>query len=119
MQDLIFILIMIQGKLLKEKNLVKSYKTKIVAEITTNHHGETKNIKDLINGAKLAGADYVKFQMRNVATFYPKAILDKKYKSPYGKTFRDYRNQLELSDNQIKLIISHCKKINIKPFFLF
>ncbi len=106
-----------RGNFLRQKISNRRYKTKIVAEITTNHHGETKNIKDLIDGAKFAGADYVKFQMRNVDTFYPKAILNKKYKSPFGKTFRDYRNQLELSDNQIKLIISHCKKINIKPFF--
>ena len=93
------------------------FKIKIVAEITTNHHGETKYIIELINGAKKAGADYVKFQMRDVENFYPKEILDEKYKSPYGKTFRDYRNQLELSDDQVKLIINQSKKIKIKPFF--
>ena len=37
--------------------------------------------------------------------------------SPYGKTFRDYRNQLELTDEQIKLIVKLCKKLKIKPFF--
>lgn len=95
----------------------KNFKVKIVAEITTNHHGETKKIIDLISGAKKAGADYVKFQMRNVETFYPKKILDKKYKSPFGKTFRDYRNQLELTDDQIKLILKLGKKLKIKPFF--
>ncbi len=93
------------------------YRVKVVAEITTNHHGETKNILDLIYGAKKAGADYVKFQMRDVESFYPKKILDTSYRSPYGKTFRDYRNQLELSDKQIKLIINYSKKIGIKPFF--
>ena len=93
------------------------FKVKIVAEITTNHHGETKKIIDLISGAQKAGANYVKFQMRDVETFYPKKILNQKYKSPYGKTFRDYRNQLELSDDQIKLIIKLCKKLRIKPFF--
>lgn len=93
------------------------FKVKIVAEITTNHHGETKKIVDLIYGAQKAGADYVKFQMRNVETFYPKKILEQKYKSPYGKTFRDYRNQLELNNNQIELIIKLCKKLKIKPFF--
>lgn len=95
----------------------KKFKVKIVAEITTNHHGETKKIIDLISGAQKAGADYVKFQMRDVETFYPKKILEKEYKSPYGKTFRDYRNQLELSNKQIELIIKICKKLKIKPFF--
>ena len=103
--------------LVLNKNRDKKFKVKIVAEITTNHHGETNKIIDLISGAKRAGADYVKFQMRNVETFYPKKTLDQKYKSPYGKTFRDYRKQLELEDEQIKLIIRLCKKLNIKPFF--
>jgi len=102
---------------LTTKKPKKQFKVKIVAEITTNHHGETKKIVDLISGAKKAGADYVKFQMRNVETFYPQKILNEKYKSPFGKTFRDYRNQLELTDDQIKLILNLCKKLKIKPFF--
>ena len=105
-----------RGNFLK-KTIKKDFKTKIIAEITTNHHGETRNIIELINGAKKAGADYVKFQMRNVETFYPQNILNEKYESPYGKTFRDYRNQLELNDSQVELIIKECKKIRIKPFF--
>jgi len=103
--------------LLKTKVIKKEFNTKIVAEITTNHHGETKKLLELIKGAKKAGADFVKFQMRDVETFYPKKILNKKYESPYGSNFRDYRNQLELNDDQIKLIIKECKKIKIKPFF--
>ena len=99
------------------KKKKKQFKVKIVAEITTNHHGETQKIIDLIYGAKKAGADFVKFQMRDVENFYSKIILDKDYKSPYGKTFRDYRNKLELSDEQIELIIKLCKKLKIEPFF--
>ena len=100
---------------LKKKE--KKYKVKIVAEITTNHHGETQKIIDLIYGAKKAGADFVKFQMRDVKNFYSKKILDREYKSPYGTTFRDYRNKLELSDEQIELIFKLCKKLKIEPFF--
>lgn len=99
------------------KKKEKQFKVKIVAEITTNHHGETQKIIDLIYGAKKAGADFVKFQMRDVENFYSKKILDRDYKSPYGKTFRDYRNKLELSDEQIELIIKLCKKLKIEPFF--
>jgi N-acetylneuraminate synthase len=99
---------------IKEK---KKFKVKIVAEITTNHHGDTKKIIDLIYGAKKAGADFVKFQMRDVENFYTKKILAKDYKSPYGKTFREYRNKLELTNEQIELIIKFCKKLKIEPFF--
>ena len=95
----------------------KKYNVKIVAEITTNHHGETKNIIELITGAKIAGADYVKFQMRDVETFYPKKKLNEKYDSPYGKTFGEYRKQLELTNKQIDLILKYSKKVGIKPFF--
>ena len=47
-------------------------KIKIVAEITTNHFGKTNNIIELMKSNKSAGADYVKFQVRDVETFYPK-----------------------------------------------
>ena len=67
--------------LLKTKLIEKEFHTKIVAEITTNHHGETKNLLELIHGAKKAGADFVKFQMRDVETFYPKKILNKNHKT--------------------------------------
>lgn len=103
--------------LLNNYNKKKPFKVKIVAEITTNHHGDSKKIINLIDGAKNAGADYVKFQVRDVETFYPKKKLNEKYISPFGNTFRDYRNQLELNDDQIRLIFSHSKKIGIKPFF--
>ena len=100
-----------------KKKKEKQFKVKIVAEITTNHHGETKKIIDLIYGAKKAGADFVKFQMRDVENFYSQKTLEKEYKSPYGKTFRDYRNKLELTNEQIELIIKLCKKLRIEPFF--
>ena len=54
---------------INKKNISK---IKIVAEITTNHFGETENIIELIKSSKNAGADYVKFQVRDVETFYPK-----------------------------------------------
>ena len=99
------------------KNDKNNSKIKIVAEITTNHFGETDNIIELIKSSSSAGADYVKFQVREVETFYPKKILRQKYKFPFGNTFYDYRKKLELTDEQIKLIISLGKKFKIKPFF--
>ena len=43
--------------------------------------------------------------------------MNKKYNSPFGKTFREYRKKLELNTIQINLIIDQCKKHNIKPLF--
>ena len=99
------------------KKLKYPRNVKITAEITTNHFGKNHLIKKLIEHASEAGADYVKFQMRNVETFYSKKELDNNFKSPFGKTFKDYRNGLELNDSQIILIKKLCKKYKIKPFF--
>lgn len=99
---------------INKKNISK---IKIVAEITTNHFGETENIIELIKSSKNAGADYVKFQVRDVETFYPKKILQEKYKFPFGNTFYDYRKKLELTDEQIEIILSLGKKLKIQPFF--
>jgi len=104
------------NKSISKNNKHKS-NIKIVAEITTNHFGDTENIIELIKSSKKADADYVKFQVRDVETFYPKKILQQKYKFPFGNTFYDYRKKLELTDQQIKLIISLGKKLGIKPFF--
>jgi len=90
---------------------------KIVAEVTTNHFGNTENIIELMTSSKNAGADLIKFQVRDVETFYPKQILQTKYKFPYGNTFYDYRKKLELTDEQIKIILSLGKELKIKPFF--
>ena len=94
-----------------------NYKTEIVSEITTNHHGDINKLKKMILLSKASGADTVKLQKRDVNNFYSKEELDKNYKSPFGKTFRDYRLKLELSLKEIEEIIDYSKKININLFF--
>ena len=89
----------------------------IVAEITTNHFGDSERLIDLIRAAKTAGADSVKLQMRDVESFYSMSKLNSSYSSPFGTTFRDYRLGLELTDEQIILIDELCKNIGLKYFF--
>ena len=87
------------GSNLKRKT---NWDVKIVAELTTNHFGDRDRLTKLVRLAKGAGADFVKVQARNVGDFYTKR-LSAKYFSPFGTTFRDYRNQLELSQEDIYL----------------
>jgi len=47
----------------------------ITAEIGTNHLGDIKIVKQLINVAKAAGCDAIKFQKKSVNKIY---LLDKK-----------------------------------------
>lgn len=89
----------------------------IVAEITTNHFGDTDRLISLIKGAKISGANSVKLQMRDVESFYSNDQLNEKYDSPFGKKFIDYRKGLELSNEQIKIVDKVCKEIGIKYFF--
>lgn len=88
----------------------------IVAEITTNHFGDRERLAAMIRLAKQAGADFVKLQKRDVDTFYNAETLAKPFRSPFGKTFRDYRQRLELSKTDFDWVSSYCKEIGIGWF---
>ncbi|MDC1165339.1 N-acetylneuraminate synthase family protein [Candidatus Thioglobus sp.] len=94
----------------------KNRKVKIVAEITTNHFGDMDRLKIMIASAKQAGADFVKFQKRDVESFYSINQLESQYNSPFGKTFRDYRLGIELNKEQFLFIDRWCKEIGIEWF---
>ena len=70
----------------------------VIAEIGINHNGDLKIAKKLIDGAKNAGADAVKFQKRNINLVYSKNDLDKPRESPFGKTTRDQKNGIEFNE---------------------
>jgi len=88
----------------------------IVAEITTNHLGDINRLLKMTRLAKEAGADLVKIQRRDIEPFYPPGQLDAKYSSPFGPTYRDFRNGLELSIKEIGKFDNACKKIGIGWF---
>lgn len=88
----------------------------VVAEITTNHFGDRERLKAMIRLAKQAGADYIKLQKRDVDTFYSAEALGKPFKSPFGRTFRDYRIGLELNKEDFEWVDGFCKKMGIGWF---
>ncbi len=88
----------------------------VTAELTTNHFGQRHRLERMIRAARAAGADYVKVQKRNVETFYSQEQLDGKYKSPFGSTFRDYRNALELDEEDFCYIDKLCSQLGIGWF---
>jgi len=89
----------------------------IIAEIGINHNGSLEIAKKLIDGAKIAGCDAVKFQKRTIDVVYTKVELDKYRESPWGTTNRQQKEGLEFSIAQYKEIDSYCKQIGIKWFF--
>jgi len=100
----------------KDKKDPDPFQVRVVAEITTNHFGDMDRLKSMIVAAKNAGADYIKLQKRDVENFYSEKQLNAFYNSPFGKTFRDYRHGIELSQEQFEFVDSLCKRLGIGWF---
>ena len=65
-----------------------------IAEIGINHNGDIKICKDLIDVAKSAGCDAVKFQKRDINSVYKEDFLNSSRESPWGKTQRHQKEGL-------------------------
>lgn len=87
-----------------------------VAEIGINHNGDLTTAFKLIEEAKQAGCDFVKFQKRTVEAVYTKEELDKPRQSPWGITNRDQKNGLEFSYQRYCDIDKYCQ-VNDVPWF--
>jgi N-acetylneuraminate synthase len=77
---------------------------KIVAEIGINHNGDLAIAKQLMAMAKEAGADFVKFQKRDIEAVYSPEFLDSIRESPWGKTQRDQKEGLEFGADEFMQI---------------
>ncbi len=87
-----------------------------IAEIGINHNGEIELAKKLIKASKDAGADYVKFQKRDIPSVYSEEILDQPRTSPWGTTNREQKIGLEFGEKEYDEIDKYCKNLNIKWF---
>lgn len=88
----------------------------IIAEIGINHNGDVEIAKQLIDVAKIAGADAVKFQKRTIDLVYSKEMLDSPRESPWGTTQRAQKEGLEFGFDEYKEINSYCKEKKIGWF---
>ena len=87
-----------------------------IAEIGINHNGDLSIAKSLIDNAKQAGFDAVKFQKRDIETVYSKEILDTPRESPWGSTTREQKLGLEFDKNDYDEIDLYCKEKDITWF---
>jgi N-acetylneuraminate synthase len=88
----------------------------IIAEIGINHNGSVEIAKQLIDEAKDAGADAVKFQKRTIDLVYTKEMLDSPRESPWGTTQRVQKEGLEFGMKEYKEIDAYCKEKGIEWF---
>lgn len=85
----------------------------IVAELRANHHGDAARLERLIREASNSGADYIKVQKRDVPTFYSAVQLEAPFESPFGSTFQDYRERIELTAADFERIANLCEELKI------
>ncbi|KER07016.1 Pseudaminic acid synthase protein [Marine Group I thaumarchaeote SCGC AAA799-E16] len=88
----------------------------VTAEIGINHNGSVDIAKKLIEMAKNAKCDAVKFQKRTVEKVYSKEVLDAPRESPWGTTTREQKMGLEFGKDEYDQIDDYCKKIGIDWF---
>ena len=89
---------------------------KLIAEIGINHNGDMDICKKLIDVAKDAGADCVKFQKRDIDQVYTQEFLNSPRESPWGITQREQKTGLEFGAEQYQEIENYCKSKGLEWF---
>ena len=86
-------------------------KTYIIAEIGINHNGDLDITKQLIDIAKVAGCDSVKFQKRNPDVCVPESQKSIMRDTPWGRmTYLDYKYKIEFGKEEYDEIDRYCKE---------
>lgn len=87
----------------------------IIAEIGINHNGHLSLAKQLIEKAKEAGADAIKFQKRVVAESFTRQKLDEPYltKNSWGRTYGLHKYVLEFSETDMRSLASYAESLGI------
>ena len=85
----------------------------IIAEIGINHNGSLEQATRLMDAAKAAGADAVKFQKRTVSAVYTADELARPRDSVFGSTNGDLKRGLEFSLAQYQEIDVYCRSVGI------
>ena len=81
----------------------------IIAEIGNNHNGDVNLAKKLVDLACDAGADCVKFQMRNMASLY-KAGGEAGGTSDIGAEYTmDLLQKFQLTNSELISVFDYCK----------
>ena len=87
--------------------------TYVIAEVGINHNGDMNLAKQLIDKAKQAGCDAVKFQKRDIDVVYSQEELDTPRTSPFGTTTREQKEGIELSIQQFKELENYSNNLGL------
>jgi len=84
-----------------------------IAEIGINHNGSLELARKLIDLADFAGFDAVKFQKRTIDLVHTPEQLNARRESPWGTTYREYREAVEFEQDEYEQIDRHCRARNL------
>ena len=94
--------------------------TLIIAEAGVNHNGSIELAKKLVEKAKEAGVDYIKFQTFKASKLVTKAAKQAEYQQKNigkeGDSQYQMLKKLELSPEEHEILIDYCKELGIKFF---
>ena len=95
-------------------------KTLIIAEAGVNHNGSIELAKKLVEKAKEAGVDYIKFQTFKASKLVTKAAKQAEYQQKNigkeGDSQYQMLKKLELSPEEHEILIDYCHQLGIKFF---
>ena len=94
--------------------------TLIIAEAGVNHNGSIELAKQLVEKAKDAGVDYIKFQTFKASKLVTKAAKQAEYQQKNigkeGDSQYQMLKKLELSPEEHQILIDYCNELGIKFF---
>jgi N-acetylneuraminate synthase/N,N'-diacetyllegionaminate synthase len=86
----------------------------VIAEAGVNHNGDIKLAKKLVDEAKKAGADAIKFQTWKTEEIVCKKVPKPLYqKGTWGQSQFEMLKKLELSDEEFEQLAEYSKKVGI------
>jgi len=81
----------------------------VIAEIGNNHNGSVELALEMVDAAREAGADCVKFQMRNMSAVYRKKSLAKQGEDLGTEYVLDLLERFQLSQEEHKRVAQYCQ----------
>lgn len=105
---------------LRNGKIISDYgKPYIIAELANSHNGDMEIAKKMIDAAKAAGCDCVKFQSWTKNTLFSQKVFDDNYflnddyRNRTDYTLEQICEKFSISENQLKEMDEYCKKVGI------
>ena len=87
----------------------------IIAEVGNNHNGSVELAKEMVRLAVEAGADCVKFQMRDMTSLYKKNQSDLDAADLGAEYTHDLLSKFQLTNQELFEVFDYCKLLGVPP----